>query len=203
MSDVSKPSTGGGVPPWDTATNQAEAEFSPDSVSHTEASVSHTEASVSHTEASVSQGERAFNTRRRIEVEKDLTPLPPVPGGERDDGPILAFTDCRHGDPGFELSLGHAARWVMREAGLVPATRGAAKRIERAIVGALTFGARNSRQPLDEVARIALVNFRDFCADAPLMRFAWGPEKFFSQGHWCRPHTWPYDETKRAARVGM
>jgi len=48
--------------------------------------------------------------------------------------------------------------------------------------------------------------WREYCQLGDLVRARWGPRKFFCEGHWLRPQTWPLDrallERRRLVMVG-
>lgn len=135
-------------------------------------------------------------------LEKTTTPLPPLQGGGAEE-PILPFADCGPSDGGFAVSLPVAARWLMTHCAVV------GDRHERVFAAALNQRCRLNRETLQQAAKLGVTNFRlyqDYLGKG-LLRFPWGPVKFFGQGHWQFPDTWPYDDaklkTQSEASVGM
>jgi Helix-turn-helix domain len=59
---------------------------------------------------------------------------------------------------------------------------------------------------LSEVAERLVKAWADYREAIEWLRYAWGPTKFFAEGHWQSSATWPYDEERlrraREARVG-
>lgn len=62
----------------------------------------------------------------------------------------------------------------------------------------------------DESAALMIGAWREYREAMPLLRYRWGPVKFFTLGHWRNPDGWPWDQqlldrerVARQARVGM
>jgi hypothetical protein len=60
---------------------------------------------------------------------------------------------------------------------------------------------------LPEIAERLVKAWADYREEIEWLRYAWGPTKFFAEGHWQSNATWPYDQDRlrraREARVGM
>lgn len=99
-----------------------------------------------------------------------------------------------------ELALEWATERVMRECDFTQ------ERLRPVISRALGAYLETSGESAEHAAMLAITNRRCYVADGRLLRFHWGPAKFFSEGHWCNPRGWPYDrdrvEHEREARLG-
>lgn len=118
---------------------------------------------------------------------------PPAPARKRDgEG---------GGDPAFRERLEKAAARICEACGLTePRDR---KRLMRALE---QYAAKEQMAP-GEAAAAMMQAWRDYCDWGEMLRYRWGPVKFFTQGHWLHPGNWPVDEARasvaREARVGV
>lgn len=133
----------------------------------------------------VFQPERSLiNPDRQTE---EINPLPPTGAA----GLILPFANRRKGDDGYALCVGVAARWVMAECGITK------DRLATAIHGALHLRCDRAGVSVEQAAATAVLSWREYHADVPLMRFGpWGAGKFFGEGYWLNRDSWPYDDAK-------
>jgi hypothetical protein len=80
------------------------------------------------------------------------------------------------------------------------------KRVKRAMAEVLAM-ERSSEISLAATADLMESNWEIYRQQLEVMRFSWGPVKFFSEGHWRDSATWPYDDEQvkawRRARQGF
>jgi hypothetical protein len=130
---------------------------------------------------------------KKEEIRKEQAPPTPVPGDGGDDL-LLPVENCTPDTAEFPTSIAIAAHWVMQKLGL------SKRRLEGTIGAALVLWCRREDKSLQAAAQLAVENYTRYIADVPLLRWGpWGPARFFSEGYWASPSSWPYDEAKRRA----
>ena len=72
-------------------------------------------------------------------------------------------------------------------------------RLQPVISGVLVAELGRGNAPEATAKRMANA-WMEYLGDAELMRFQWGPRKFFAQGFWRNANSWPYDEKLLAQR---
>lgn len=84
------------------------------------------------------------------------------------------------------------------------------ERQQRKIAKAIAQYACKAHLSADQVATAMVEAWSEYCAAMPMLRFRWGPVKFFTLGHWRNADSWPWDEQlierermARQARVGV
>lgn len=90
---------------------------------------------------------------------------------------------------------------VMRDCGFTPGP------LEVTIADALALRMASIRCCLGDAGQLAVERWKLYCTEAPCLRWTVMPRKFFREGIWLAPKTWPYDHRKAdelsRARVGM
>ena len=103
------------------------------------------------------------------------------------------------GEPEAEAHLDREASRVAEACGTE------ARGVVRAIRAQMKLRA--ARENPGDVGDAMIAAWREYAAlGDELLRFVWGPRKFFGEGHWAVPALWPVDKERRdraaAARVG-
>ena len=95
-------------------------------------------------------------------------------------------------DPEFAAcgTLDEAVRLLMHRLGIC------AERMV-AVLGAAVGGEANrSKISFGEAGFMAWKRYSAYSKSAGSMRYSWGPRKFFAEGHWLNPGSWPVDSQR-------
>ncbi len=94
-----------------------------------------------------------------------------------------------------------ALEHVMRECGFTD------PRLKKALRSPLLLWKSRNTGLAYDAARAMIEAWREYQQVAELLRIHWGPRKFFTQGHWLKPDSWPVDRVKSLrhsdARIGI
>jgi hypothetical protein len=113
---------------------------------------------------------------------------------------VLPDPGVQPGAANYELNVGMAARWVLRQIGV------SNSRLEGGLGKALTARQHMAGGELLAVtAQLAVASYARYqaaMADGQLRFGPWSPAKFFGEGHWLMPASWPWTQEGRVAQAG-
>jgi hypothetical protein len=109
--------------------------------------------------------------------------------GTPDAAPDQEFARC--------ADCNEAAELVMRRCGLLE------MRLLPVIAGALLSEMQRTGVAAGAVGERACVSFLAYRAQAGSLRYAWGPKRFFSEGYWLDPRSWPADRDSARSREAL
>jgi hypothetical protein len=89
-------------------------------------------------------------------------------------------------------SPSQAARWLSSQCGF--SGEGIRGIVRAAVSDAAKQGKDGDLGP-QAIAELMLARWKAYREDYGLMRYVWGPGKFFEMGHWREDAAWPYDQT--------